>query len=869
VLIDGVATTAFTHSGNDIRTDVAVPNTSTVTIYRETPKIQTQPFPSNTTPAAEDVRAGFDKLTLIAQEQQEQLDRSIKSAIDTPFVNSSTIGLDSTGNFVSRTASEEATHLGIGASVAAAKVFADSAEEQSGFAHDERVLAEAAAAAAANYDGSSALKTDGSQTLTQTQKDNLAATWPEAVGGITDSELLALGYVKTVNGKIPASIIPGVTPSQILSDRMDYILIPLYGQSLAAANTSTNAITTTNPDSDIVSFSGGVKSLDAELTSFVAAVEDSTRIHVGTPEEAQSGETGLVLGAKEILDNADTLSATRGPKYVVQACGIGSARLDMLLKGAASGYYENYILPSITALGTVTTGLAKTSEMPIVVFRQGESGTSPDSKATYETQLEQLKDDLQGDGSANLTRQSPLKILSYQTGGFGGGGTRTYPAEVQFDFHRTKDWFLIGAPVYWIYGLSKATNNFYSTLDDIHLTSIGYALQGAREMRIGAKWLSTGTKPKTCTPENPVISGGVGSVDFDLETAPIVIDTTDVEAVTNYGIACEDATGVLTVSKVRVARFLTGDRNRIRWNVNRAVGASGEWRYGLDYNFPNSQVAGFGGNLRDSTAGTINLATATIPAADYGLYNPAPMAKLPLAADTDTDFPCDHFYALVDDVTSYEDLVGSSTITELDLTPVFTGQGNSVVINTDSELDTNITTSGSIESAYVLVYISPSYALSTSATATLLNTRNGTLSGANGVTVNIGKANLPGDPYNVTVSTWSADSTFQNDSILLDPAFVGWAMVGYSFDAVAGNVKAWCSPLAANSVTEVVGGGGHVAYTGAGTTLQIGRGSYTQSGSGLVNGSNIAAVGYANKYFSTADIAAVIAHAEAEFNITL
>jgi hypothetical protein len=148
VLIDGVATTAFTHSGNDIRTDVAVPNTSTVTIYRETPKIQTQPFPSNTTPAAEDVRAGFDKLTLIAQEQQEQLDRSVKSSIDTPFVNSSTLGLDSTGNFVSRTAAEESTHLGIGASVAAAQVFAHTAEEQAGFAHDERVLAEAAATAA-------------------------------------------------------------------------------------------------------------------------------------------------------------------------------------------------------------------------------------------------------------------------------------------------------------------------------------------------------------------------------------------------------------------------------------------------------------------------------------------------------------------------------------------------------------------------------------------------------------------------------------------------------------------------------------------------------------------------------------------------
>ena len=157
LLIDGVASTAFTLSGDELRTDEAVDAGSSLVIYRDTPLTQEQTFPSNTTPAAENVRAAVDKLTLIAQERNEEIGRSIKPPIGSSFANNTTLGVDASGNPVARTAEEESTHLGIGASVtaaaasaAAAQASAITAEEQSSLANLEAVAA-AASAVSAEY----------------------------------------------------------------------------------------------------------------------------------------------------------------------------------------------------------------------------------------------------------------------------------------------------------------------------------------------------------------------------------------------------------------------------------------------------------------------------------------------------------------------------------------------------------------------------------------------------------------------------------------------------------------------------------------------------------------------------------------------
>ena len=112
--------TDFTISIDGLRTGTVLPSGTALMIYRETPKTQAQPFPPNTTPAAEDISAGLDKLTLISQDISEQISRGIITPRGgvapiggfnkTP---NTTLGQDTTGTFVSRTVPQELAHLGI------------------------------------------------------------------------------------------------------------------------------------------------------------------------------------------------------------------------------------------------------------------------------------------------------------------------------------------------------------------------------------------------------------------------------------------------------------------------------------------------------------------------------------------------------------------------------------------------------------------------------------------------------------------------------------------------------------------------------------------------------------------------------------
>ena len=115
LLVDGVESTDFTLNteGTELTTGVAHPVDTALIIYRETPLTQIQTFPSNTTPAAEDVRAGFDKVTLAIQEVDEANDRSIKLPLGETATVSSTFGVNAGGSTVTRTVAEELAHLGI------------------------------------------------------------------------------------------------------------------------------------------------------------------------------------------------------------------------------------------------------------------------------------------------------------------------------------------------------------------------------------------------------------------------------------------------------------------------------------------------------------------------------------------------------------------------------------------------------------------------------------------------------------------------------------------------------------------------------------------------------------------------------------
>lgn len=75
LLIGTVASAAFTVAVDGLRTNSPVASGTTLTVYRVTPRTQATQFPAGSTPNPGDVRAAFDKVTLLAQEVDDQKQR--------------------------------------------------------------------------------------------------------------------------------------------------------------------------------------------------------------------------------------------------------------------------------------------------------------------------------------------------------------------------------------------------------------------------------------------------------------------------------------------------------------------------------------------------------------------------------------------------------------------------------------------------------------------------------------------------------------------------------------------------------------------------------------------------------------------------
>lgn len=117
LLVAGSEYTNFTVSEDGFRTGTAVSPGTPVILYRETPLLQSNPYPRNITPPPEDVRQNVDKLTLIVQ---EIVARTIRTSVGSSAPKggleaapNTTIGQNADGTLVSRTPTEELAHLGV------------------------------------------------------------------------------------------------------------------------------------------------------------------------------------------------------------------------------------------------------------------------------------------------------------------------------------------------------------------------------------------------------------------------------------------------------------------------------------------------------------------------------------------------------------------------------------------------------------------------------------------------------------------------------------------------------------------------------------------------------------------------------------
>ena len=679
--------------------------------------------------------------------------------------------------------------------------------------------------------------------LSEDDKNTLRNTLG-VTGGFTEAQLLTLGFVRVVDGKIPVSFLPNASVLDLLNDRQDITYIPHVGQSLSNGNTPSAAITTVNPDPDIIAFAGGLKSVVGEFTGFIALVESND----SSPEGFSSGETGAAQNGIQLLAYAAANGGEANVEYMFQLCGRGSARLDQLLEGSTAGYFESFFLPPLQALGTLSASQNKTVEMPMVVFRQGEQSSPESFRVTWADQFRSYRDQMQSAGMTNLTRQQPLKVLCYQTSmkGSRDGGTIL----AQWDLFNSEDWMTISTPTYPIYALGGVTAS-------VHPGSLGYAVFGAYEGRAGAKFLYEGSRPKPLYPTFAEAAGEIVTVTYDVPTPPIALDQTQVPAVQDYGFRVLDDTGDLAISNVRVV-----PPNKIAFDVDRAVGANGKIRFGMDYDFAGSIVNnGVATNIRDSDPETVTIGANIVP-----LYNWSLHGDMALAPDITPPFPGSNVWVTrTDSSEAYQDRRGASNLTELGSAPTF--DADSMQITQATSLDTNIQTDGDTYSAWAVVYFDPTTHNSSSTSASILNTKNGTFT-TPGNSLQLSRQDSGGNLlHKVALFTLNDSSGSQTNKLFISHDYTGFALVGFSVDATGDRRKVFISPLAAFT-TDVLEQNNATGSHPVTNNLQIGRGDYAHGATGTL-GSDIALVGYSPSYLSATDIDSVIADAENRLGITL
>jgi len=135
---------------NKVSTGVELTSTvasgAAISVYRETSLTQNKDFQTAGRMPATEVAEGFDRQILINQEVK---DRSTFLPPNTTTQNkiNTTVGFDANGDPILRSATQESTHLNI-PTLSQVQGFANTAEQQAGYANQERVLAEAAAVSA-------------------------------------------------------------------------------------------------------------------------------------------------------------------------------------------------------------------------------------------------------------------------------------------------------------------------------------------------------------------------------------------------------------------------------------------------------------------------------------------------------------------------------------------------------------------------------------------------------------------------------------------------------------------------------------------------------------------------------------------------
>lgn len=365
-----------------------------------------------------------------------------------------------------------------------------------------------------------------------------------------------------------------------------------YGQSLSVGQ-ATPAISTTQ-NYDNLMFTRGMRpqydypaESDAQwYASLVPAIEAQS------PELSILAETpsmGTADMIKERILAEDGKSYTQHQyQILISTPGYGALTIGQLSKGTT---HFTRMVTQATYGKTLANAAGKTHAVQAVTWTQGESDyLSGTTQAAYVTALNTLISDINADIKAATGQTKNIPVIGYQVSSHIYYASDDFPdiALAQLEVEAANPLFYIACAMYPFEYQSGG-----------HITSVStrwlggyYGLAYKRVVINGEDW-------KPLKPIASVRQSNFVEIRFHVPDGPLVFDTTQVAAQTNYGFGLLDQNGAaMTISSVEII-----DTDRVRITASATIPAGAKVRYA----FTGDATTGKG-NLRDSQGDTITFA---------------------------------------------------------------------------------------------------------------------------------------------------------------------------------------------------------------------------------------------------------------------
>lgn len=406
-------------------------------------------------------------------------------------------------------------------------------------------------------------------------------------GGWKDDGTFAVAALEaqTLNG-LPTALLPSFKfKGNYLTDIIHLIS---YGQSLSIGNGGW-FLQTDTVLFDSLMFTAGVRVQEGAGT---AAVNHAAFVPLVSALNATTGNgetpAGNAAATIKRLILAENGLAYTDHKYqiLVSAPGQSNTAIAGIKKGQTP--YSNLLLDVTYGLANAQA-LGKSYAVPSITMAHGEADyTLASTYAYYLTEFKQLYTDLNTDIKAITNQPDNVKMIAFQCNDV----TTTSPATVglaQLQASKDNPNILIACPTYCLPHLVPG---------NAHLTGPGYGQLGAYFGLVHKRVVIDGGVWKPVMPTATHRQGFVVTVQFNVPSLPLVLDSALLAAVANSGFTLVDNVGAaIAITSVTVTGPAT-----VKIIAGAAVPAGSKLRYGY--------LAG-GGNLRDSQGDTLSAGVKT------------------------------------------------------------------------------------------------------------------------------------------------------------------------------------------------------------------------------------------------------------------